>query len=226
MFMKHGISIGDSARLRRRLSGAALAVGAITLASCQIFSTEVKNPNAVTEDAIATAAAAASSLVTGLYGAVNAAGNQITGAVGAASDELTWVGSREYWNLLDVGDMGDPLNEYTDGMYPYVSQARWMSNYVLPKLEGYDKAGSLRNRADLAQAYFLAGTIYTMIGESYEDFIITSDRTANGAPIGEANMRVMFDSATTYLGKGLTIAQALNNTPDRKSTRLNSSHRL
>ena len=46
--MKHGISIGDSARLRRRLSGAALAVGAMTLASCQIFSTEVKNPNAVT----------------------------------------------------------------------------------------------------------------------------------------------------------------------------------
>ena len=213
MFMKHGISIGDSARLRRRLSGAALAVGAITLASCQIFSTEVKNPNAVTEDAIATASAAAGSLVTGLYGAVNAAGNQISGAVGAASDELTWVGSREYWNLLDVGDIGDPLNEYTDGMYPYVSQARWMANYVLPKLEGYDKAGSLRNRADLAQAYFLAGTIYTMIGESYEDFVITSDRTANGAPIGEANMRVMFDSATTYLGKGLTIAQALNNTP-------------
>jgi hypothetical protein len=98
-------------------------------------------------------------------------------------------------------------------MYPYVSQARWMANYVLPKLEGYDKAGSLRNRADLAQAYFLAGTIYTMIGESYEDFVITSDRTANGAPIGEANMRVMFDSATTYLGKGLTIAQAINNTP-------------
>ena len=77
--MKHGISIGDSARLRRRLSGAALAVGAVTLASCQIFSTEVKNPNAVTEDAIATASAAAGSLVTGLYGAVNAAGNQITG---------------------------------------------------------------------------------------------------------------------------------------------------
>jgi hypothetical protein len=123
------------------------------------------------------------------------------------------VGSREYWNLLDVGDIGDPLNEYTDGMYPYVSQARWMANYVLPKLEGYDKAGSLRNRADLAQAYFLAGTIYTMIGESYEDFVITSDRTANGAPIGEANMRVLFDSATTYLGKGLTIAQALNNSP-------------
>jgi hypothetical protein len=86
-----------------------------------------------------------------------------------------------------------------------------MANYVIPKLENYDKANSLRNRADLAQAYFLAATIYTMIGENYEDFIISSDRTVNGAPVGEANMRVMFDSAIVYTGKGITIATALNN---------------
>ena len=212
--MQHLTKIGGT-RFRRSLGTAATALGTMALASCTVFSTEVKNPNAVTEDAISSAAAAATSLVTGLYGAVNAAGNQITGTSGAAADELTWVGSREYWNLLDVGDLGDPLNEYTDGQYPYVSQARWMANYVLPKLEGYDKAGSLRNRADLAQAYYLAATIYTLIGENYEDFVLSSDRVKNGANVGEANMRVMFDSATTYTGKGLAIATALNNQPLR-----------
>lgn len=211
--MQHLTKIGGT-RFRRSL-GAAAALSTMALASCSVFSTEVKNPNAVTEDAISSAAAAATSLVTGLYGAVNAAGNQITGTSGATSDELTWVGSREYWNLLDVGDLGDPLNEYTDGQYPYVSQARWMANYVLPKLEGYDKTGSLRNRADLAQAYFLAATIYTLIGENYEDFVLASDRVKNGANVGEANMRIMFDSATTYTGKGLAIATALNNQPLR-----------
>lgn len=209
-------NIREASVRRLRHGGlAAVVMGSLALSSCAVFSTEVKNPNAVTEDAIATASAAATSLVTGLYGSVNAAGNQIVGTSGAAADELMWVGSREYWNLLDVGDVGDPLNEYTDGMYPFVSQARWMANYVLPKLEGYDAERSLRNRADLAQAYFLSATIYTLIGENYEDFIISSDRVVNGAPIGEANMRVMFDSAIVYTGKGITIATALNNQPLR-----------
>jgi hypothetical protein len=211
--MHTAFPIGGGAR--RRLGAVAVALGAMATASCQVFSTDVKNPNAVTEDAIATAAAAATSLVTGQYGAVNAAGNQIVGTIGAASDELTWVGSREYWNLLDVGDIGDPLNEYTDGMYPYVSQARWMSSYVIPKLEEYDKGGLLRNRADLAQAYFLGATTFTLIGEVYEDFVIGSDRTKNTANVGEANMRSMFDSAVVYLDKGLTVATALNNQPLR-----------
>ena len=211
--MPHLATFTGPARRSPLAACAAALLGALALSSCQVFSTEVKNPNAVTEDAIATASAAAGSLVTGLYGAVNAAGNQIVGTSGAAADELTWVGSREYWNLLDVGDVGDPLNEYTDGQFPYVNQARWMTNYVLPKLEGYDKVNSLRNRADLAQAYFLGATIYTMIGENYEDFVLGSDRTVNSGPVGEANMRVMFDSAVVYLNKGLVIAQALNNTP-------------
>ncbi len=198
---------------RRRLFITRAAVAAsLLLVSCQVFSTEVKNPNAVTEDAIAKEAAAGSSLVNGLYGAVNAAGNQIVGTSGAAADELTWVGSREYWNLLDVGDVGDPLNEYTDGQFSYVAQARWLGDYIIPKLEKYDADKSIRNRADLAQAYFLTATVYTMIGESYEDFVISSDRIANGAPIGEANMRITFDSAVKYLDKGLVVSQALGNT--------------
>ena len=206
-------SMVGAVALRSRVAGSVMAIGAMLLPSCQIFDTDVKNPNAVTEDAIATQASAAGSLVNGLYGAVNAAGNQIVGTVGAAADELTWVGSREYWNLLDVGDVGDPLNEYTDGQFSYVAQARWLGDYVIPKLEEYDKALTLRNRADLAQAYFLTATVYTMIGETYEDFIISSSRISNGASIGEANMRVVFDSAVTYLNKGLVVAQSLNNVP-------------
>ncbi len=209
--MTIGVSIVGAAPRRRTFALGAVVVGALTLSSCQIFETDVKNPNAVTEDAIASASSAATSLVTGLYGSVNAAGNQMIGTVGASSDELTWVGSREYWNLLDVGDIGDPDNEYTNGQFSYAAQARWLADYIIPKLEGYDKSSSLRNRADLAQAYFLGGMIYTLLGENYEDFVISSDRIANGAPVGDANMRIMFDSAVTYLNKGLIVAQATNN---------------
>ena len=78
-------TFGGTARRRRTLGTAAAVLGAMALSSCTLFSTEVKNPNAVTEDAISTQAAAAGSLVTGLYGAVNAAGNQLTGTSGAAT---------------------------------------------------------------------------------------------------------------------------------------------
>jgi|GEM_PF-4184755 len=85
--MTIGNSIVGAGPHRRMLAIGALALSTITISSCQIFSTDVKNPNAMTEDAIATAAAAAGSLVTGLYGAVNASGNQIVGTVGAGHDE-------------------------------------------------------------------------------------------------------------------------------------------
>ena len=77
-------SMISAVTLRSRVAGSVMAVGAMLLTSCQVFDTDVTNPNAVTEDAIATQASAASSLVNGLYGAVNAAGNQIVGTVGAA----------------------------------------------------------------------------------------------------------------------------------------------
>ena len=214
MPIRNSVEVGT---LRRRRSAASvIALSALALSSCQVFSTDISNPNAVVEADISGAALAASALVTGLYGAVNAAGGQIVGTVGAASDELTWAGSREYWNALDAGDVGDPDNEYTAGQFPYVAQARWLGDYTVPKLESYDVstnlANKLKNRADLGQAYFLSATIYTMIGESYENFVISSDRMVNGAPIGAANMRTVFDSAVKFLDKGVTLAQTINNT--------------
>ena len=71
----------------------------------------------------------------------------VYGPYSVASDELTWVGSRENWGLLDNGDVSDPLNEYNDAAYPFASEARWLSNYTIDRLEGFDKAGSLRNKA-------------------------------------------------------------------------------
>ncbi|MDZ7632459.1 MAG: hypothetical protein U5K74_14200 [Gemmatimonadaceae bacterium] len=194
----------------RQLRTGALLVGTSTLmAGCGLFDTDVANVNAVTEDALGNPAAAAS-LANGLGGALQNAVNGIIGVSSAATDELQWAGSREYWNLLDGGDIGDPVNEYSNGTYPYISQARWQGDYTVKALEAF--GADIPNRADLARAYIFAGTAYLFIGENYEDFIIGSDRTVATASIGEANMQITLDSAIAYFSKAATLATTLSNT--------------
>lgn len=195
-------------RSRQLRAGTLLLGASALLAGCGLFNTDVSNVNAVTEQALSDPAAA-TSMVNGLGGALHLAVNGIIGISGAASDELQWAGSREYWNLLDGGDIGDPVNEYSNGTYPYISAARWQGDYTVKALEAFGAA--LPNRADLARAYIFAGTAYLFIGENYEDFIIGSDRTTATGSIGEANMTVTFDSAAAYFTKAATLAASLSN---------------
>lgn len=192
-----------------RLRVGALLVGASTLlAGCGLFNTDVKNVNAVTEDAL-TDVAAAKPLVNGLGGTLHLAVNQLIGISSMTSDELQWAGSREYFNLLDGGDLGDPVNEYSNGAYPYVSQARWQGDYTVAKLEAF--GATLPDRSDLARAYVLAGTAYLFIGENYEDFIIASNRTESAASVGVDNMRITLDSAIAYFSKASALATTISN---------------
>ena len=190
-----------------------LAAVALALGACTIFDTNVENPNAVDEDALTDPASAAVQ-ANGLGAAVTRALTSIYGPYSVASDELTWVGSREDWGKLDVGDISDPRNEYTNAAYPLISEVRWLSDYTIVRLEGFDQAQppTLRNRADHARTYVYAAIGYITIGDMYDDFVFTSDRLVAAAPIGEANMTVAYDSAIGYLDRGLVIAQALSNT--------------
>ncbi len=193
----------------RQLRAVAVILGAGTLlAGCGLFDTNVSNVNAVTEEALSDPTAAAS-LVNGLGGNVHLAVNGLIGVSGAASDELQWAGSREYWNLLDGGDIGDPVNEYSNGTYPFMSQARWQGDFTVKSLEAF--GANLPQRSDLAKAYIFAGTAYLFIGENYEDFIIGSDRITSTASIGEANMQITFDSAVAYFTKANALATTINN---------------
>jgi starch-binding outer membrane protein, SusD/RagB family len=199
----------------RRAFAARTAVGAtaILLAApaCSVFDTNVTNPNAIEESALGDPASAPT-LANGLNSAVTRMITSVYGPYSVASDELTWVGSRENWGLLDNGDVSDPLNEYNDAAYPFASEARWLSNYTIDRLEGFDKAGQLRSKLDLARTYVYAAVTYITIGDNYDDFVLASDRTKPAAPVGEANMLQMYDSAVVYLDRGLVIAKSANNT--------------
>ena len=182
----------------------------IAVPACSLFDTNVTNPNAIEESALGDAASAPT-LANGLNSAVTRMITSVYGPYSVASDELTWVGSREHWGALDAGDVSNPTNEYTDVAYAFASEARWLANYTTSRLESFDAAGKLRNRADLARTYVYAAVAYLTIGDNYDDFVLASDRTKAAAPLGEANMVQMYDSAVAYLDRALPIATSLNN---------------
>jgi starch-binding outer membrane protein, SusD/RagB family len=189
-----------------RLSG----VIALSMA-CSVFDSNVTNPNAIDESSLGDPASAPP-LANGLNAAVTRMITTVYGPYAVASDELTWVGSREHWQHLDVGDVSNPANEYVDVAYTLASEARWLSNYTIERLESFDKAGTLRNKADLARTYLYAAVAYVTIGDNYDDFVLASDRTEGAAPVGEANMVQVYDSAIVYLDRGLALAQGATNT--------------
>ena len=205
--MKH-IGRPSLGRTLARLSVAAVVAAAA--ASCSVFDTDVTNPNAVSEEAL-TEASSAPPLVNGLAASVTRALTGIYGPYSVGSDELTWVGSREHWGWLDAGDVSYPINEYIDTAFPFVSEARWLSNYTIEKLEAFDKANTLRDRTGLVRTYIYGAIVYITIGDMFDDFVLASDRTAPAAPVGAENMGVMYDSAVAFLDRALPIAVALNN---------------
>lgn len=197
------------------LASRSVAIAALVgVAACGLFDTEVTNPNAIEESALGDPLAAPT-LANGLNAAVTRMITSVYGPYAVASDELTWVGSREYWGKLDAGDMSDPRNEYTDAAYVLASEARWLANYTINRLEDFDQKGELRNKIDLARTYVYAAIAYMTIGDHYDDFILASDRTTPAAPIGEADMAQVYDSAIVYLDRALPIATTAANTEVR-----------
>lgn len=192
----------------RHLGRLALAATVmIPLGCANPFDTDVKNPNAVVETALADAAGA-TTLVNGQGAAVTRALTAILAPYSVATDELTWVGSREFWKNLDDGDVSDPVNEYTDGAFPFVTEARWLSNFAIDRVTSFQTAGTLRNRLDLARANIFGAIIYISIGDMFDDFVLESDRTVAGAAVGTANMPIFYDSAIVMLDRALPVAVA------------------
>jgi hypothetical protein len=196
---------------RRALATVAATGGAGLMGGCDaFFKTDVTNPNAVVEERLADPAAA-TALANGVGASLTRSITAIWGPYGVASDELSWIGSREFWGALDAGDLTDPLNEYTDAAYPLLSETRYLAEFAIAQLEALDKTSALRNRVDLARAYLYAGVTYALIAHMYDDFVLGTDRLSETAPVGEANMVRLFDTAVQHLDKGLAVAQATSN---------------
>ena len=199
MMTPHSI-LAKSRRAIRLSAGAGILLVA---AACQSL-LNVDNPNNIAETSLANPAASGPEA-----NGVLAATTRMLGATAIvyadATDEMEWIGSRDSWNELDQGIIGNPINEFQDGAFPYVGEARYLADNTIALLEGFDKAGTLNPRTDLMRAYIYAAIVYSSIGDMYDDFAF-STKTVPAAPVGRANMGKLFDTAIGYLVKANAIA--------------------
>ncbi len=182
----------------------ALALVAIVAACSNLL--DVKNPNNVNEEDLSNPASAASQANGVLSSLARAWGNILT-PYAVATDELTWIGSRDAWQNLDRGTLSEPTNEFVDAAFFYVGEARWFADATIKRLNGFMAAGTLADTSNLTRTYLYGALIYTAIGDFFDNFPIGSDKTTAAPPLGPANMGQVYDTAIAYATRGITLAQ-------------------
>ena len=188
-------------RFRTIGAPAAWMAAALALGGCDLL--DVSNPNDLVE-ADVRQEAAANAVVNGALTLVSSSVSQSWQPYLVASDEMSWIGSRDAWLSLDQGFVDDPLNEFIDGPFPAMGQGRWMADEAVEILtEHVGNAGTDGLRTDLARANMYAGIMYMVIGEIQEDFAF-SDKTESGPPVGPSNMHQVLDGAITRFSEAIS----------------------
>ncbi len=196
-----------STRHMRPSRRAALTIGAalvlVVTGGCSNI-LDVSNPNNVNESAL-DQPAAANALSNGVLASLVRMLSGITVPYAVATDELDWIGSRDAWFDLETGAIANYLNEFTDGAFPYVGEARYLADLAIAKLETFNSAGALSDKLILARTYLYAAVTYTTIADMYDDYAFSDKRTP-AAPIGRAKMVTLYDKAISYLDKAQALA--------------------
>lgn len=180
-----------------------MLAASLTLSACGLL--DVNNPNNLVEESI-NRPAAATAVVNGAQSLVAGGIGVIWTPVEVVGDNFTWIGSRDAWGSLDQGFISDPSNEWSDGAYPGISQARWMADKAVAILET-NVAEDASFAPELARAHLYAGMVYMVIGETMNDFTL-SDKRESGPPVGPDQMYTMLDQAITHLDAAVSGGDA------------------
>ncbi len=174
----------------------ALSLGTV---GCEM---EAENPNALVESDLGDPAVAAA-LANGALNTTSSGISCVLAPVSVASDEATWIGSRDAWGSLDKGEMSDVYNEFVDGQWNQITEGRWMADRAVSALEAFKSEGTLSSDEILARAYLYKGTVRVYIADWFENFVY-SDKTVAGEPFGKGNMMQIYDQAIEAFKAGLS----------------------
>lgn len=171
---------------------------------------EVENPNSLVEQDLSNPIAA-NGIANGALATTAQGIAYVLAPYLAATDEVTWIGSRDDWRNLDFGNVSDANNEFTDNAMKFLHEGRWMSDKGILQLEEFDKNNELPNRSDLARVYLYAALARVYIADWFDDWTF-SDKTVPFPPVGEDNMDQVYRDAIDLLDKAIAVAQQEGNT--------------
>lgn len=181
-----------------------IVILSLGLLSCNIL--DVDNPNSLIEEDLNNPAAAPA-IANGAEATLSRALGNLLAPYSTVTDELTWIGTRDAWLQLNQGETTDPLNEFVDGAYTSINEARWTADNAIRRLESFRESGTLQQPLPLVRSYFYGAIVYLKIADSFDNFVI-SDRQEAGEPIGKNNLHQLIDKAIEYAGQGLELAAA------------------
>lgn len=175
---------------------------------------DVSNPNSVTGDD-ALSPVAATNLVNGALFTLQDGYDYLLQSYSTASDELTWIGSRDAFQELDFGTLSNPANEFTDQGFVLFAQGFWMTREAIRVLEEHDANAELANRNDLARAYLYGAIMQVSAADWLDDMVVASDRREAAPPVGPDNMGQLYTQALDWIGAGLAIVGGSGTTLER-----------
>lgn len=189
--------------------GSLFMIGALLffMGSCNLL--EVENPNSLTVEDVA-APSSAEGLKNGQLNALMSGMGWTFAATSTISDEIYWTGSYESYKIYNEGSVAFDANEILVAGFPEISQARYMSDFAIEKLEVFDASNELSDRSILVKSYIYGALTRIIIADSYDNFVF-SDGTETSPAIGEGQMSSLYDQAVTMLDSALPIVQAINN---------------
>ena len=171
---------------------------------------EVDNPNSLVEEDLGNPTAAPA-IANGALTTLTQGIGTVLGPYSAATDELTWTGTRDAWEQLVFGEVTDPLNEFSDAAFGAIAEARWTADAAIQRLEGFRDEGRLSSTQPLIRSYVYGALAYITIADAYENFAL-SDRQEAAQPVGEENMNTLYQTAIDYLDRAVTLAQNAGDT--------------
>jgi len=177
--------------------------GGLLLAGCDVL--EVDNPNSLVEEDLDDPTAAPA-IANGALSTLAEGTGTVLAPYSAATDELIWTGTRDAWEQLVFGEVTDPLNEFSDGAFNQIAEARWTADEAIRRLERFQEEGRLSEATPLIRSYVYGALAYVVIGDTFENFAL-SDRREAVPPVGEENMDSLYKTAIGYLDQGIQLAR-------------------